>query len=82
MPMLNETVCASETDMDQKDKTSIEQSAALEALYNAIEKSSAASEDESQSAYREARNVLIRFRKVYAKLPALPSHQQNQGKRI
>ena len=64
--------------MEQRDKTEIEQSETPEALYSAIEKYSAASEDLSrESAYREARNALIRFRKVYSKLPALPNHQEN-----
>jgi hypothetical protein len=56
----------------------IEQSRTPEALYSAIEKYSAESEDLSrESAYREARNALIRFRKVSSKLPALPDHQEN-----
>jgi len=56
----------------------IEQSRTPEALYSAIEKYPAESEDLSrESAYREARNALIRFRKVYSKLPALPDHQEN-----
>ncbi len=64
--------------MEQVDKKQIEQSTTPEALYSAIEKCSAASEDLSrESAYREARNALIRFRKVYSKLPALPEHQEN-----
>ena len=51
--------------MEQVDKTEIEQSVTPEALYSAIEKCSAAPEDISrESAYKEARNALIRFRKV------------------
>lgn len=64
--------------MEQVDKTEIEQSGTLESLYIAIEKCSTASEDLSrESAYREARNAVIRFRKVHSKLPALPDHQEN-----
>jgi len=56
----------------------IEQSKTPKALYSSIEKYSAESEDLSrESAYREARNALIRFRKVYSMLPALPDHQEN-----
>ena len=64
--------------MEQRDKTEIEQSETPEALYSAIEKYSAVSEDLSrESAYREALNALIRFRKVYSKLPEKPDHQEN-----
>ncbi len=56
----------------------IEQSRTPEALYSAIEKHSVESKDLSrESVYREARNALIRFRKVYSKLPDLPEHLEN-----
>ena len=56
----------------------IEQSKTPEELYSAIEKYSAESKDfNRESAYREARNALIRFRKVYSKLPSLPDLQEN-----
>ena len=56
----------------------IEQSRTPEALYSAIEKYSAESEDLSREiAYREALYAVIRFRKVYSKLPDLPDHSEN-----
>jgi len=64
--------------MEQVDKTEIEKSGTPESLYSAIEKCSAASEDLSrESAYKEALNALIRFRKVYSKLPDFPDHKEN-----
>jgi hypothetical protein len=64
--------------MEQVGKTEIEKSETPEALYSAIEKCSAESEYLSrESAYREALNALIRFRKVYSKLPEKPDHQEN-----
>jgi len=66
-----------DVDMEQADKTEIEKSRTPEALYSAIEKCLAISEDLSrESAYREAQNALIRFRKIYSKLPDLPEHQE------
>ncbi len=63
--------------MDQVDTTEIEKSGTPESLYSGIEKCSAASENLSrESAYRESLNALIRFRKVYSKLPVLPDHQE------
>lgn len=64
--------------MEQVDTKEIEQSRTPEALYRAIEKYSAVPEGLSRGeTYRESRNALIRFRKVYSKLPALPDHQDN-----
>jgi hypothetical protein len=64
--------------MEQVDTKEIEQSRTPESLYSAIEKYSAAPENSSlETAYREAQNALIRFRKLYSKLPAKPNHQEN-----
>ncbi len=64
--------------MEQVDKKEIEQSKTPESLYSAIEKCSAEPEGLSrENAYREARNALIRFRKVYIKLPDFPDRKEN-----
>ncbi|MDH4203100.1 MAG: hypothetical protein OEV87_09415 [Phycisphaerae bacterium] len=64
--------------MEQVDNTEIKKSETPEAFYSAIKKCLATSEDLScESAYKEARNIIVRFRKVYSKLPDLPDHKED-----
>lgn len=64
--------------MEQMNMREIEQSETPEMLYKAVAKLNNVAEDSIRDgAYREARNALIRFRKVYSKLPSLPEHRKN-----